>query len=423
MKRIFPFVLLTAYFFIFLIPELTSFYISYDRKIPQFMILSLLNIISFAYLVRLGLVFNTLKNIITKKTIICYSGFILICFISILFAENTNEATVITSQYLTYLICFISIYSLADLTSNTFIKFFIILASVSAFIESGAILYNAIDLVWIQNNDQAGRDNFLLRGFAGNININANSIAIKLLVVYYVLYKSRKMHFVIFSLITIILAYTSLFILLSRTAFLSVFLTTFMFLVWMGKTYLRKSLMLILLMAISFLFVQTSFNSQNSNEIRDRISSITYNDEDDSVNERLRYYSHAFKSISVNPIFGIGIGNWKLKSIDYDSKDIDGYTVPYHAHNDFLQIAAEIGIIGFIFYLLIFLIPIFNLIKKILKRNLSDFELIIFLMITSYLIDSSLNFPIARPISHLFIIFTSVTYILLHNNNQLDEVV
>ena len=55
-------------------------------------------------------------------------------------------------------------------------------------------------------------------------------------------------------------------------------------------------------MAISFLFVQTSFNSQNSNEIRDRISSITYNDEDDSVNERLRYYSHAFKSISVNKI-------------------------------------------------------------------------------------------------------------------------
>ena len=413
---------MTAYFFIFLIPELTSFYISYDRKIPQFMILSLLNIISFAYLVRLGLVFNALKNIITKKTIICYSGFILICFISILFAENTNEATVITSQYLTYLICFISIYSLADLTSNTFIKFFIILVSVSVFIESVAILYNAIDLVWIQNSDFT-RDNFLLRGFAGNININANSIAIKLLVVYYMLYKSKKRHFLIFSLITITLAYTALFILLSRTAFLSVFLTTFMFLVWMGKTYLRKSLMLILLMAISFLFVQTSFNSQNADEITDRISSISSNDEDDSVNARLRYYSHAVKSISVNPIFGIGIGNWKLKSIDYDSKDMEGYTVPYHTHNDFLQIAAEIGIIGVIFYSLIFLIPIFNLIKKILKRNLSDFELIIFLMIISYLIDSSLNFPIARPISHLFIIFTLVTYVILYNNNQLDEVI
>lgn len=422
MRRIFPFVLLTAYFFIFLIPESSSYYISWDRKIPQFMILSLLNIISFAYLVKLGLVFNTLKNIITDKTVICYAGFLIICFISILFAKNTNESIVVTIQYLTYLICFISIYSLANLTSNTFIKFFIILVSISVFIESWAVVYNAIDLVWIQNSDFT-RDNFLLRGFAGNININANSIAIKLLGVYYLLYKSKKKHFVIFSLITIALGYIALFILLSRTAFLSIFLTTIMFLVWMGKTYLRKSLMIILLMAISFLFVQTSLNSQNSNEITDRISSITYNDEDDSVNQRLRYYSHAFKSISVNPIFGIGIGNWKLKSIDYDSKDIDGYTVPYHAHNDFLQIAAEIGIIGFIFYLLIFLIPIFNLIKKILKRNLSDFELIIFLMITSYLIDSSLNFPIARPISHLFIIFTLVTYILLHNNNQLDEVV
>ena len=44
-----------------------------------------------------------------------------------------------------------------------------------------------------------------------------------------------------------------------------------------------------------------------------------------------------------NPIFGVGLGNWKLKSIDYDLKDIEGYVVPYHAHSDFIQIGAELG--------------------------------------------------------------------------------
>ena len=42
-----------------------------------------------------------------------------------------------------------------------------------------------------------------------------------------------------------------------------------------------------------------------------------------------------------------GLGNWKLKSIEYDSKNIEGYIVPYHAHSDFIQLGAELGVIGF----------------------------------------------------------------------------
>ena len=63
--------------------------------------------------------------------------------------------------------------------------------------------------------------------------------------------------------------------------------------------------------------------------------------------------------MSSNPIFGVGLGNWKLKSIDYDSKDITGYVVPYHAHSDFIQLGAELGILGFLLYLGIFLWAIY----------------------------------------------------------------
>ena len=87
-----------------------------------------------------------------------------------------------------------------------------------------------------------------------------------------------------------------------------------------------------------------------------RASTISFSTNDGSVNQRLRYYEDVLTHFSSNPIFGVGFGNWKFKSIDYDKKDIFGYTVPYHAHSDFIQIGAELGIIGFILYLGIFIL-------------------------------------------------------------------
>ena len=84
-------------------------------------------------------------------------------------------------------------------------------------------------------------------------------------------------------------------------------------------------------------------NSADSNIINDRVSSINIDREDDSIDERLRFYSAAVKSISKNPILGIGIGNWKIETIRYDAKNLEGYRVPNHAHNDFLQVTAESG--------------------------------------------------------------------------------
>ena len=43
-------------------------------------------------------------------------------------------------------------------------------------------------------------------------------------------------------------------------------------------------------------------------------------------------------------ILKIGIGNWKIETIRYDAKNLVGYRVPNHAHNDFLQVAAESGL-------------------------------------------------------------------------------
>ena len=81
-----------------------------------------------------------------------------------------------------------------------------------------------------------------------------------------------------------------------------------------------------------------------------------------------------------NPILGVGLGNWKIKSIDYDSKDIKGYVVPYHAHSDFIQLGAELGVLGFLLYSGLFLIAIIYSLKLLIKK---DFENEIFVKVRS----------------------------------------
>ena len=59
-------------------------------------------------------------------------------------------------------------------------------------------------------------------------------------------------------------------------------------------------------------------------DIISRASTIRLDTQDGSVNQRLRYYKQGLGHFIDNPIIGVGIGNWKLKS-DYDKKIFMGY--------------------------------------------------------------------------------------------------
>ena len=52
---------------------------------------------------------------------------------------------------------------------------------------------------------------------------------------------------------------------------------------------------------IGYFISSSLINSADSNIINDRVSSINIDREDESIDERLRFYSAAVKSISKNP--------------------------------------------------------------------------------------------------------------------------
>ena len=156
-------------------------------------------------------------------------------------------------------------------------------------------------------------------------------------------------------------------------------------------------------------------------DINTRISSITPDQTDESTNQRLRFYGHAINQITQTPIIGIGLGNWKLYSIKYEAKNMYSYIVPFTAHNDFLEIFAETGIIGFLSYaFFIYFVLRFNInnIFQWLNNEINFSSVYMFIPFIIYFIDMNLNFPLSRPSMQIY--FLLYILILLSYRKQVN---
>jgi O-antigen ligase len=172
------------------------------------------------------------------------------------------------------------------------------------------------------------------------------------------------------------------------------------------RKYIKKTILLISVFIAPIIILNLVSDSYSDDLIKD--NSKIFSQQDSSVSLRKRFYLDALNTIIERPIFGIGAGNWKLTSINLDKDRIKDYQVPYHVHNDFLQIAAEAGIFSMIFYILFCLSPIFIYFLKY-RGNTFKFgfeEIFLFLLpMMIFVFDSSINFPIARPINIIFYSF------------------
>jgi O-antigen ligase len=304
--------------------------------------------------------------------------------------------------------------------NKRFIKFIIILLSISIFIESTAVLFASFEIVFL---DQGLVERTLnIRGFSGNINITAFSIVLKIPVLMYLIFRNSNTNILLISYLLLFLSFCSALVLLSRGAILSLIVIHAIFILLKFRILnFKKTLIYLLVIVSSYIVSENVFLSQNSNKILERVSSINPNISDDSINDRLRYYSQAIESIKKHPLIGVGVGNWKLKSVYYDSKNMSSYTVPLHVHNDLLQVFAEIGIMGFLAYLYLLLTPIILSFIKYLKTKNHNLNILIILMMTSYFIDSFFNFPISRVISHMSLIFILVMFININKKQRITN--
>ena len=127
-----------------------------------------------------------------------------------------------------------------------------------------------------------------------------------------------------------------------------------------------------------------------------RIGDITVASEQ---NSRLRLWKNAIDYSIHHPLIGCGYGNWKLASIPYEIFHTTELFVPYHAHNDFFEMFADLGLLGGISFALLFLlVPIItcSIWKNKSFNNLHLAATILFMAVTCYAVDAFLNFPAER---------------------------
>jgi O-antigen ligase/protein involved in temperature-dependent protein secretion len=396
-----PFVLILAYLCIGFVPNLDAV----DKIAPQWLIMGIINLASTLYILFRTEAFEYKISRVVKSTItLFYLGFFIWAGLSYFYAINPTEVLVNMARHTNtffmyvYLALFIQNFKDKDKLFS-WVLIFILSIEVYAVMEQAMGMFESNGIV-------VGGE---LKGVTANRNITAFSIAVKIPFVLFLLqFKQKK----IIQVALLMLIFASIFCLTmisSRASFIAVAMTALLYTIM--KLYLYKKnvdfrqlksiLNIIIPLLAAVLFNQVLFSNSKTVSALDRASTISVTTNDGSINQRLRYYEDVLTHLVSNPIFGTGIGNWKIKSIDYDKKDIKGYVVPYHAHSDFIQIGAELGIIGFLLYLGVFLSAVYLCYLIIRAQKLPEreqvFVFILLIALGIYTIDANLNFPIARP--------------------------
>lgn len=240
-----------------------------------------------------------------------------------------------------------------------------------------------------------------MKGISANVNIQAFSILIKLPLVVYLYFKNRKTLLLFLFALSVI----PLCLIFSRGAFLALFFIVLLISGFHFRMF-KQILLLLFTIVVSALFSFIILNPKLQGVTN--FSKLTIVNE--STIQRLSFYKGAITSFVNTFPFGIGIGNWKVESIFYYKEFVQSYVVPYHAHNDFLQIAAESGLFGLVAYISFFIFLLIFIYNKLFKDK-EYFYLPLLASIGVFFIDSNLNFPISRPLIVIQFVFI-VTYII-----------
>lgn len=376
-----------------------------DREAWQWLFLSVVNL--GALIFNLFLTFKgKLKPLKTPISLKIFSILFLWAAVSILYSLSFQVTVIDLSRFFIYLITFYNlliVFNEVEISLKQLSYLFTVLFIIEVFF-SFKPLFEMISQGLFQNYDAN-----LLEGLASNVNVTSFSIALKVPFIIYLFYNEKSNFLRAVFICLLIVGYVLLNFLETRAITLTNYFILFLIFGFSILNYEKKVFIksIILILTIFLSYNLPSYIDSNRNEKNKELITITL-DNDESSNQRIRYYKAGIKQLISNPLLGVGFGNWKLESIKYDKQASVQYIVPYHMHNDFLQFGAELGLIGIILYLLFFCTSFFKYLidLKNFKIRHDSKALVIFLFFTYIFFDSNLNFPFARPMTYIqFLLF------------------
>jgi len=352
---------------------------------------------------------EAIQAIYSYKFTLVFSALVIWAMGSYFYALNPTETLVTLARLITTYIIFINVSIL--FYKQDIEKVFNIVAYIVGFI----LLYDAIYVISTFNNNV--KTNFdpsigSITGNHGNKNVMAASLLIKFPFIVWIIVRSKILVRVLCSFV-LLFGTIALFLLSTRSTFVGLAIiiilfaaTTFYF---RDKKDIKESfgrmLFFVLPVVVAFFIsnliianaTDTAEESIMNGAVTARIQSIKL--ENNASSGRLHLWEGAIDYATKHPFMGAGYGNWKLASIPYEKEYTNDLFVPYHSHNDFLEMFADLGIVGGLCFGLMFLL--FPIYAFTIWRNKDAiaFHLpatISFMAVTCYAVDAFLNFPAER---------------------------
>lgn len=378
---------------------------------PQFLYLSVINVIMglYFYFSPKDIINNSFAIVRKNRLALFYLVFVVLCGVSVFAAKNVSLVFTNLTEIFIVFILFINLSILLKDKLSLFYKI-VFIVCISTFLQSFNELYD----VYIQATKTSIYEGLgQLKWKTGNINILAASMSIKIpfLLLGITQFSGYKKWFV---MLTLFLASTAIILTGARSGLINIFLAFSIYIIYLfktssfSKTIFLKVATLLLPLVISIVVSNLVF--EKTKNITDRYTSVVNRIEqiktnDASAQMRLTMWGDALKLWNSSPILGIGLGNYRIESIPYESTTLDSTIVSLHAHNDFLEILSETGLINAIIYLALFVSIFFISLKRIIKPKSElnrTIALITLLLVVVYGVDSMFNFPMYRPTMQIF---------------------
>ena len=279
----------------------------------------------------------------------------------------------------------------------------------------GIFQYNGIDFpFWIKN---LGRQKVF--GLFGNVNYFAEYLIIPLPIAIALFFASKNKISKILLTISILAMGGTLIATFTRGTYLGLGISIiFMFILFLtirSKNFIKEHkkifiFILALIILITFLFaLPNPLNKPGTviSKIKGRIS-ITRISNELSFGRRIAIWKFTGLMIKDHPLLGSGLGTFKYNSLNYQAKffnqgenrSLYPYGIADKAHNEYLQLWAELGIVGLGAFMWI-IISFFIYGVKLLKKTKDNYKegLIIGLMggIIAVLVEGLFGFPLHQP--------------------------
>lgn len=265
------------------------------------------------------------------------------------------------------------------------------------------------------------RRNLMINGGYGNKNIFAVCFLLKLPLLYYIVIRYNKVWKII-ALTLIFMTSFCLIILSTRSSFIGLFLQIIIVGCYVigqklrlktSWKYVSKFFIIIVVALMGFVtgnkFIEYNYDKyasktiQNNYTVAARVKTI----EEGNSKGRLLIWHNTIEIIKRHPIFGYGVGNHKLAIMQVEAAKKPNFVVSDHAHNDFLEMQSELGIIGELLYIMIYLTAFVMAFKLMFSKTNKEIyrliALVSMLMLITYMNDALFNFPLERATPQFYL--------------------